>query len=126
MLVMVVRFARAATGLRSKGFEGEVQDSIVRFQFVRWNAGASPSTGGRVVDFPVERRSLIGVVEAEVRSTDSAFEEEQDLTSRIEAGIQSVFTYNPLIFRPESLKASIVVCPPASSSERIVCVDDCS
>jgi len=49
-----VRLDRAATGLRSKGLGGEVQDSIVRLQFERRNAGVSPCTGGRVVVFPVE------------------------------------------------------------------------
>ena len=49
-----MRLERAAAGLRSNGLEGEVQDSIVRLQFERWNAGVSPCTGDRVVDFPVE------------------------------------------------------------------------
>jgi hypothetical protein len=52
---------------------------------------------------------LIGLVEAEVRSIDSAFEDEPDLTSRIEAGMGSVCTYSPLFPPLESMKARIVV-----------------
>jgi hypothetical protein len=108
MLKTVLRLWRSATGLRSRGFEGEVQDSIVRLQFERQNAGVRSCVGDRLVDLPVESWRLIGV-EVEVRCIDRVFGDEWGRISRIEAGTESLCTYNPLSPPPDFLKARMVV-----------------